>query len=273
MPLARPTIGRRPLVETGRFLAYSGRMSETSIRPVVASGSRRAFLGALVAGAWCVRPPRGPAQAPALGLLVCGDSMVKTVARSLTREFAAFPSIRMSQLISIGTGLARPDVFDWPAKLKEAAADRPAAVVIMLGANDGQNLRTAQGSVVTEGTPEWTTEYAGRVAALLAQARAAGAEHILWVGMPDMREKKLQADAQRINAIAQAECARTAGAEYFDTTAIFSPRPGTYSAYIVQPGGRPLLVRASDGGHLNGDGADLLARAIRDKLATWIPLQ
>jgi len=168
-------------------------MSDTSIRPVVASGSRRAFLGALVAGAWCVRPPRGPAQAPALGLLVCGDSMVKTVARSLTREFAAFPSIRMSQLISIGTGLARPDVFDWPAKLKEAAADRPAAVVIMLGANDGQNLRTAQGSVVTEGTPEWTTEYAGRVAALLAQARTAGAEHILWVGMPDMREKPTRA--------------------------------------------------------------------------------
>ena len=242
-------------------------MSDIPVWPSTGSGSRRAFLAILAAGACALPLRKAGAQAPQRGLLVCGDSMVKTVARSLTREFAAFPSVRLSQLISIGTGLARPDVFDWPAKLKEAAADRPAAVVIMLGANDGQNLRTAHGTVVTEGTPEWASEYAARVTALLAQAREAGAEYVLWVGMPDMRERKLQADAQRINAIARAECAKVAGVEFLDTTALFSPKPGTYSAYVIQPGGKPLLVRSSDGGHLNADGADLLARAIREKLA------
>ncbi len=210
---------------------------------------------------------------PPRGILVCGDSMVKIVARSLTREFAGVPAVRLTQLVSIGTGLARPDVFDWPARIQEASADRPEAVAIMLGANDGQNLRTAAGAVVLEGTPEWTAEYAGRVAGVLAQAKAAGARHILWIGMPDMRERKLHADAQRINEIARAECAKVEGAQFFDTAPLFSPKPGTYNAYIVQPGGKPLLVRSSDGGHLNSDGADLLARAIRTKLTELMGLQ
>jgi hypothetical protein len=91
--------------------------------------------------------------------------------------------------------------------------------------------------------------------------------------MPDMRERKLHADAQRINEIARAQCAKVEGAEFFDTAPLFSPKPGTYSAYVVQPGGRPLMVRSSDGGHLNADGADLLARAIRARLAELMRLQ
>jgi hypothetical protein len=226
---------------------------------------------AIVAGA--LLPRVAPSDEPPRGILVCGDSMVKIVARSLTREFAGMPAVRLTQIVSIGTGLARPDVFDWPARIREASTDRPEAVAIMLGANDGQNLRTTAGAVVLDGTPEWSAEYAGRVAGVLAQAKAAGARHILWIGMPDMRERKLHADAQRINEIARAQCAKVEGAEFFDTAPLFSPKPGTYSAYVVQPGGRPLMVRSSDGGHLNADGADLLARAIRARLAELMRLQ
>ncbi len=235
--------------------------------------SRRCFLIAAAAGAaWILLPAARSAAAGPRGVLVCGDSMIKTVGRSLTREFASTPSVSLTQLISIGTGLARPDVFDWPAKLREVAAAKPEAMVIMLGANDGQNLKTAGGSVVAEGSPGWSAEYAGRVAAVLAQAKAAGVRHILWVGMPDMRDTKLQADSQRINAIIRGECAKASGVEYFDPAPMFSPKPGIYSAYVVQAGGKLLLVRASDGTHLNSDGADLLARAIRQQLAAKMSL-
>jgi uncharacterized protein len=239
---------------------------------VAVSSFRRSAPAVLAAAALSFLPAASVA-APARGILVCGDSMVKTVARSLTREFAPVPTIQLTQVISIGTGLARPDVFDWPAKLREATASRPEAVVIMLGANDGQNLKTAAGAVVAEGSPGWGAEYAARIASMLAQVKAAGARHILWIGMPDMRDTKMQADAQRINAIAKAECAKVPGAEFMDTAATFSPRPGTYSAYVIQAGGKPLQVRASDGTHLNSDGADIMARVIRARLGALMALQ
>lgn len=199
-------------------------------------------------------------------ILLCGDSMLKAVARSITREFAATPSVTIDQVVSIGTGLARPDVFDWPAKLREALTARPDVVVIFLGANDGQNLQTASG-VAANGTPEWEREYARRVAALLGETTKAGVRRVLWIGLPDMRERKLHEDCRRINAIVRAECAKVAGAEFFDIAPLFSPKPGTYSAYVVRPDGKVIQTRASDGTHFNADGADILARAIRERLA------
>jgi len=199
-------------------------------------------------------------------ILVCGDSLMQTVSRSIARQFRATPSANVTPVVSIGTGLARPDVFDWPAKLREAAAGRPAAAVILLGANDGQNLRTASGAVLVNGTPEWEREYAARVASVLQTLKQGGVGYVLWVGLPDMRESRLQDDAQRINRIIRAECARMAGVEFFDIAPLFSPKPGTFSPYLVRPGGKVVQVRASDGIHFNADGADILAEAIYAKL-------
>lgn len=225
--------------------------------------------GLLFAGAavWLWGSVAAPATSAAADVLVCGDSMIKAVVRPLGREIAAIPSARMTDIVSIGTGLARPDVFDWPAKLREAAARSPAAAVVMLGANDGQALRTASGSIAPEGSPEWSVEYRSRVAGVLDQLVKSGAKHILWIGLPDMRDRKLQEDSRRINEIVRAECARVPVAEFFDSTPLFSPKPGSFSPYVLR-GGKVVQVRASDGTHLNADGADILAAAIREKLAS-----
>ena len=206
------------------------------------------------------------AQSGASRILLCGDSMLKAVARSIVREFSDTPSMTCDQQISIGTGLARPDVHNWPAKIREAATSKPAVAVIFLGANDNQNLQAAGGQVAVFGTPEWDREYASRVAAVLRELREAGVRHILWLGLPDMREKKLHDDTRRINAILRAECDRVPEAEYFDVAPLFSPQPGTYSAYVVR-GGKVVQTRANDGIHLNVEGADILARAIRERLS------
>ena len=232
----------------------------------------RRTSAAILTGFAGILPGVTLAAAPARSILVCGDSLVKVVARSLTREFAAQPSVTLTQLVSIGTGLARPDVFDWPAQLRQNTATPPDAVVIMLGANDAQNLQTQARTLAVAGTPEWRAEYSARVAAVLSQLAATGVKHILWIGMPDMRDRNLQEHSGVVNAIVQAECAKIPAAEYMDSTALFSPKPGTYSAYVIQSG-KPVLMRASDGCHLNADGADLLARTIHDKLAAILALQ
>ena len=76
-----PRLPLHPPVETAAVLTYSGRMSDTPVRRIEGSMSRRAVLG-MLASAAALPTRRLVAQASARGLLVCGDSMVKTVARS-----------------------------------------------------------------------------------------------------------------------------------------------------------------------------------------------
>ncbi len=67
-----------------------------------------------------------------------------------------------------GTGLARPDNFDWPTRLAELARDFPPQVLVLsLGSNDAQDLVDATGKLVAPlSDPEaWEAEYAARLAA------------------------------------------------------------------------------------------------------------
>ena len=225
-----------------------------------------ALILALTAAGWGTGTATAAVEPAPQTVLVCGDSMMKTVVHALARELESLPSVRVAPLISIGTGLARPDVFDWPAQLREALKARPAAAVVLLGANDEQPLRVATGAPAPVSTPAWNAEYAARVAAMLRLLTAAGVKPIVWVGLPDMRDPGSQANGRRINAIVQNACAGVPDVEFLDTVAMFSRTAGVYSAYVFDARGMPLTVRASDGIHLNAAGADRLARALREKL-------
>lgn len=221
---------------------------------------------------WMCSGMAAVAQSLAHEVVICGDSLMQSVSRSVVRQLNQLPSLKVTTVVSIGTGLARPDIFHWPSKLYEATRTRPSAVVILLGANDGQNLRTAEGQVFVNGSPEWEREYAARVASVLQTLKQAAVAYILWVGLPDMRDSKMQQDIQRINRIIRTECNRVGGVEFFDLGPMFSPKPGTFSPYIIRPGGKVVQVRATDGIHFNGEGADMLAQTIREKLEAKLQL-
>ncbi len=201
-------------------------------------------------------------------ILICGDSKAKILAdRSLPRQMAEFPNVTLESVISIGTGLARPDVFDWPVRLREVIEKNPPHFVVLLfGANDNQALRTPDGVLVAAGTPEWNTEYAARVNQVIGLLADTAVQQVLWVGLPDMRTRETQAHALRVNDIFKAACARSPKVEFLDVGALFSRTPGVFTPYILKADGMPLTVRANDGVHLNAAGSDLLGEAIRKTL-------
>ena len=94
---------------------------------------------------------------------------------------------------------------------------------------------------------------------------AGGVKQILWVGMPCMRDAKLDGDIKKINAAIQAAASSHPEVTLFPTYDLFSKK-GEYSAYIVQDSGVPLDVRESDGVHLNREGAEFLAGQLITKL-------
>lgn len=83
-----------------------------------------------------------------------------------------------------GSGLAREDVFDWPDRLTDLAADFPPDVLVLsLSSNDAQDLAEADGTVVaTHGNDDaWDGEYTRRLAATF-DVFADTDTTVLWVG-------------------------------------------------------------------------------------------
>ena len=211
----------------------------------------------------------GVSAAPAQGkrpVLIFGDSLMQLISRSVTKNLAAYPAVEPMPLVSIGSGLARLDLFDWPAKLQEKMGARPEAAVVLMGANDNQPMKTDAG-VVEMNTPGWSAEYARRVDTILQTLQAGGVKHLIWIGLPDMRDPGLQKDTREINRIVLAQTQGKSWVTFIDTVPLFSTTAGKFSPYIQKKDGMPLMVRSADGVHLNKDGADFIAGIVVQNLA------
>lgn len=232
--------------------------------------SIRLFAAWLLLASLAVLPSAGQG-APRRTVLVVGDSMIKLVAASLAREFAVHPGIEVVPQVRIGSGLARLDLYDWHAALQQLAPLKPEVAVVMFGGNDGQPMKTA-GGVVEPGSPGWVAEYGRRVERTIAILQGIGVRKIVWVGLPDMREERLERMAKDVNGIVRAQAQGKAAVVFFETAPMFSVEPGKFSPYILGPRGRPIHVRSSDGGHLNTTGADLLASRLMEPLGQALGL-
>ncbi len=198
-----------------------------------------------------------PSAAPAADIVALGDSMMKSVGRAIRKQYAD-AGAEVEVVTSIGSGLARLDLFDWHAQSASLmAAQAPGTVFVMMGANDNQAMRT-DGGDLPFGTPGWNVEYGRRVGKLMDLLLEGGGRRVVWIGLPRMRETKLDADIRAIEQIVVRQAEARERVTYFRTEGLLSPASG-YKAYIILENGMPLDVRSEDGIHLNRNGAEHLA--------------
>lgn len=213
-------------------------------------------------------------QSPAAtgSVLICGDSLMKLLAVSLERELARRDVTNVTSFASIGSGLVRLDLLDWHAKLQSLIeAQQPAVAVLLLGSNDNQPMQDSEQRTLQQGTETWETEYRLRAQTCLDILRKGGVDHILWLGLPDMRDAVLQQHADKINRILQTVLTDDGCHNYFDTQSFLSRTAGQFSSYILNDQGMPIHVRAADGIHFSRPGADLLARELGRRIINWLP--
>ena len=111
---------------------------------------------------------------------VAGDSISVGLGSSLRGAVA--PTVTVKVIGENGTGLARPDRFDWPARLEELARDFPPEVLLLsVGSNDNQDLTDTEGDVVATKAEGWEDEYAARLARSFDAFEATGTT-VVWVG-------------------------------------------------------------------------------------------
>lgn len=208
------------------------------------------------------RAPKPQRAAATRKLLVVGDSLSISLGEQLERALTGTPGLDFSRDGTKSTGLTRPELLDWPARLREhVAREIPDIVVIMLGANDVMPVEGPDGSRIYFENPAWAEAYAAKARGLVDICRAANPNvRIYWIGVPSMGEASLAAGAKQINAALSGMCAATGGCRFVDTQAPFSDPSGRFTRHGRDAAtGDTVLLRTPDGVHMTESGAKLLA--------------
>ena len=205
------------------------------------------------------------AEAP-LRLLLAGDSLMGNISEGFGRLVRDDGRVAIASDVQVSTGLARPDVLDWPTHLGGLLDATGAEVVVLaFGANDDKPLLLPSGDIAPLGSDAWRGEYAGRVGRVMDLASAGGTRSVVWIGVPTVRRDGLNAAKDVMNDVALTEAARRPGVVFVDTVAqLGGPE---YAETAIAPDGSEYRVRISDGVHLTEAACDVLAPALFDAFA------
>jgi hypothetical protein len=198
--------------------------------------------------------PEGRSRVVAL----TGDSMMAVgFGAGLMRKAGEDKNLRILRAFKSGTGLARPDVFNWmdqyPAML---GSEKPDVVIVAIGANDGQSF-VVDGKVLIFGSEEWRKTYQSRVAGFLAMVESTGAR-VLWVGLPPMRSAQFNERISVVNRIAYTVVSQDPKASWWSTASFVGDASGSYREFGELPNGTLVRLRAPDGIHFAEEGTSTM---------------
>jgi hypothetical protein len=143
------------------------------------------------------------------------------------------------------SGFVRDDFYNWPAEIGGLLeTEKPAALIVMLGSNDRQQLKVGDASEqpLSEG---WTKAYETR-AVTFGKKVADAKVPLLWVGMPAFKFSTMSSDMLALNEIYKAT-AEQSGGEFVDVWDGFVDENGAFITRGPDINGQPVTLRADDG--------------------------
>jgi hypothetical protein len=203
-----------------------------------------------------VAQPDQPAPAEKLDtakkVLVVGDFLASGLGEGLADAFAASPGVMIEAHGNVASGLVRQDYYDWQKQLPEMLDEaKPAVVVVMIGANDRQQM---VGNQLNEkyGTDVWFMGYEARI---LAFAKIVTSRNIplLWVGLPSFVSPSMTADSVKLNQLYQSQVT-SAGGEFVDIWDGFADENGKFIVTGSDINGQQVRLRTADGINLTTSG-------------------
>jgi hypothetical protein len=237
-------------------------LAGASVAPPISRTAKVAPLAAMLPRATALAPlaPVQPGKPRVVAL--AGDSMMAVgLSATLMRQASDNKNLRMVKAFRSGTGLARPDYFNWmdeyPAML---GREKPAVVIVAIGANDGQGF-VVDGKVQAFGSDEWLKTYQERVAGFLAMVESTGAR-VLWVGLPPMRSAKYNERVAMINRIDYTVVSVDPRATWWNSAPFVADASGGFREFAALSDGRMMRLRADDGIHFSDEGAGLMSSVL-----------
>jgi hypothetical protein len=177
---------------------------------------------------------------------------------NLLRGIARHKELRAIRAFRAGTGLSRPDTFDWMQQYPQMLGDsKPDAIIVAIGANDGQSF-VQDGKVLEFGSDAWIAAYRDRLNHFVDLLTKDGAQ-IIWIGLPPMRIAKYDARMSLINRLAYDTVSQREHVTWWNAGTLIADPQGQFREYAQRADGSSIRLRAGDGIHLSEDGAGLLA--------------
>jgi uncharacterized protein len=198
-----------------------------------------------------------PKNADAKKILVVGDFIAGGLAWGLDQAFAEDPRIAVVDRSEGSSGFVRDDYYDWGATLPELLnEEKPDMIVVMIGTNDRQQIRTADGKFAPR-SEAWQTLYQQRVERFILALQSYG-KPVYWVGEPPMQSADSAADMAYLNTVFKAR-AEAAGVNFVDIWDGFANEDGKFVSRGPDVDGQTRQLRSGDGINFTKSGRRKLA--------------
>ena len=231
---------------------------------------QQAEAASAAADAAAKKVPELPAPTPAepMKIWVGGDSVTQTFGTSFQRIAQSTGVFTPTLDYHVSTGLARPDYFNWPEHLvKNVLPADPKILVIMFGANDGQNMVDTNGKVLVRYSEPWMTEYRRRVAATMDLLKSPDNQRLtIWCGPPPMGPGTKTQGMDELSYIYWSEARTRPWIQYFDTWPFFTDSNFVFAGNLPNADGVVRGMRQKDNVHFSTVGGDRMSWAVIDRI-------
>jgi hypothetical protein len=200
-------------------------------------------------------------------ILVVGDFMASGLAEGLDAAFMDSPGVRVVDKSDGSSGFVRSDHRDWPATIGSLIdTEKPAVVVVMIGANDRQQF--VNGPALQ--SEEWAKLYQARIRSFLEAVKKTG-HPVVWVGQPSFKFKNMTNDLLAFNELYRSATEKTDG-KFVDVWEGFVDQSGSFTLSGFDMSGQTARLRNNDGVGLTTAGKRKLAfyaeKPLRQMLGT-----
>ncbi len=196
-----------------------------------------------------------------------GDSMMQGVAPHVKSALYKKYKIKGIDLSKQSTGLTYSSFFNWPKTVKQTLKKHKniGLMVMFLGPNDPWNMPNPKGGKYLKfQSAAWENVYRNKIRQIIDLAKKHQVQ-IIWLGVPDMRKKKLNKGVRYLNTLYQSEV-KKAGGIYLPTQFLLAGKESGYSKYAMSKTHKKVAVRTNDGIHFTVAGQKKIARQILAKI-------
>lgn len=193
-------------------------------------------------------------------MLLLGDSMLKSGLQMhlQTKLHKQYPDAEVIVKSQSGTGLSRPEIFNWIDYVKTLTASYE-DIYVFLGTNDAQNF-VVDKKIYAFGSDEWAQEYGNRVSVFLSSA-CEKAKNVFWIGSLKMRSESFDKKMSILNSIVKAEIKKNKSCGKFISTYQWITEKNNYIDHMTIDK-KTQKVRMEDGIHLSYWGALLFSEKL-----------
>jgi uncharacterized protein len=232
-----------------------------------------AALGCVVVlGGPSIAQQQGQGAPPSNGynVFIIGDALAGGLWAGTTRTGSQYPDFAITGRFKEGSGLARPEIYDWASAVPKILERHHVDVaIVFIGTNDGQEIRGDSGRLAF-GSSEWAAAYQAKVDEIDRVFMDHGVT-VYWIGLPPMQSASHD---QAVSTIAELQRERVLanGAKYIDIRPEFADSDGGFAQSGIGIHGNEERLRSLDGIKFIKAGNDKLSAMVFDAISADLGL-